>query len=121
MNANFLKTTFILFVCLALKASFGYGSFDRDPVKDTQTNPVAVTQELLTRDSETGPASPTFKMSDTSGFLVMKPYDLIPNQNFLEENSIEESGFDGDYWNDWFETETSGEKSTEALEEKELK
>ncbi len=87
---------------------------ERDPIKHTQTDPVAVTEELLAREYESGPASPSFKMNDTSGFMAKKPYDFLKHQDLIEtENQANEEN-----WDDWFLSEENGdEKSTEAIDE----
>ena len=88
---------------------------DRNPIKDTQTDVVAVTQELLTREGEPGPSSPTFKMSDTSLFFSRKPFEYLDKD--LSDSKINSLS---DEWEDWFSTDNS-KSSTEALEQKELK
>ncbi len=122
MGIYLRKLVLILFVCLIMQTSLAYGEFKRDPVKETQTDPVAVTQELLNRESESGPASPSFKMSDTtSGFFAKKPYDHILKQELFGDDSDQETGLLNDDWEDWFEAGREEAKSTEALDKKELK
>ena len=71
-----------VFVSLLAFSEVTFASIeDKDPIKDTQTRAVPVTQELLTREGEPGPASPTYKMQgETSKFLVKKPYDQVEKQ-----------------------------------------
>ena len=78
MNKKSLSGTsvfvFSLLLLLGSLGGVGSASFEEDPIKKTQSAVVPVTSELLSREGEPGPASPTFKMSDTSGFFVKKPY-----------------------------------------------
>ncbi|MBI1977910.1 MAG: hypothetical protein HYS55_04075 [Candidatus Omnitrophica bacterium] len=82
-------------------------SFDRDPIEETQTKVVPVTQELLTREGEPGPASPTYKVSDTARFLVKKPYEEV-EKSILDDLSGEEEGVVSEEdWFSWDEEEGS--------------
>ena len=111
--------SFFLFLYVFLPSS-SFSSFDRDPVKDTQTQPVPVTQELLARDSESGPASPTFKMNDTEVFMAKKPYHLLQEED--QEEEWNEEDVTEQTWNQWFLLEeTEQPQSSEAIEEKELR
>ena len=91
-----------------------YGAFQRDYVKETQTDPVAVTEELLTRESEAGPASPSFKMTDTSLFFVKEPFD-DETLEFLDVNLDPEPEVSAENWDDWFRTSEEDVESTEPL------
>jgi hypothetical protein len=71
--------------------------FDKDPLKDTQSDAVPVTEELLKREGQAGPASPTYPMVDTSGFLVKMPYGKAEE---YETNDEKESS--DHFWNRWF-------------------
>lgn len=122
MNNPLVKIPFILLLLVNLNPSSSYGDFKRNPIKETQTDPVPVTQELLTRESELGPASPSFKMSDTtSGFFAKKPYDHILKPEFLEAKLDSETLFSDERSVDWFETDVEDMKSVETLDEQELK
>ena len=66
LGNRFFKLIILCFFWVLWFVQFASASFEEDPVKDTQSKIVPVTQELLTREGEPGPASPSFKMSDTS-------------------------------------------------------
>lgn len=89
----------VFFLCFIRPTPVARASYEEDPVKTTQSNTVPVTDELLTREGEPGPASPTFKMSDTSGFLVKKPYEEAED-NMLDDKF--EEGSSSAWWDDWF-------------------
>lgn len=91
-------------------------SFDEDPIKATQSKVVPVTEELLTREGEPGPASPTYKMIDTSGFLVKKPYEEAEKKEAIQR--MREAT--PDLWSDWFFWEAESEEGSflEPVEEK---
>ncbi len=112
-----VKNMIFLFFCF-VSIPIVYGTVgDRTPIKDTQTDPVPVTPELLNRESESGPASPTFKMPDTSIFFSGKPYDYLDKD--LSDSKIDSSI---DVSEDWFSLgDETIESSTEAVEQKELK
>ena len=99
------------FLCFSLYVSdiahSGSASLEKDPIKATQTDPVPVTKELLTREGEPGPASPSFKASDTSSFLVKKPYQM-PKESEVDELSEESSSI---WEDDWFFGEEDDERS----------
>ncbi len=116
-----IKHAGMAIVLLCTLIPYGYGAFQRDYVKETQTDPVAVTEELLTRESESGPASPSFKMKDTSTFMGEKPYGNQKKEEFLDETSDSETDFSTENWDDWFHSEKEEVKSTEALVQKEVK
>ncbi len=74
---------------------------EKDPIGNTQSGVVPVTKELLTREGELGPASPTFKMDDTSRFLVKKPYEEV--EKYMIGEVAESEGESTDtLWDDWF-------------------
>jgi len=79
-----------------------HASFEKDPIKETQSKTVPVTEELLTREGDVGPASPSFKMKDTERFLVKKPYGEV-DQGVVAESSEDE--YSTDWWEDWFSWE----------------
>ncbi|MBI4372424.1 MAG: hypothetical protein HY585_01700 [Candidatus Omnitrophica bacterium] len=88
---------FSIFWCMPL----GIASVEKDPIKETQSHTVPVTQELLTREGEPAPASPTFKMSDTSGFLVKEPYEEAD----MYQTDLDDEEFSSDEWDNWFSWE----------------
>lgn len=94
----------------------GIASFEEDPIKATQSKIVPVTKELLTREGEPGPASPTYKIPDTSGFLVKKPYREVDKEKL--DRKIR--GAPSDLWDDWLflEDVPGGDSSSEPIDEK---
>lgn len=88
----------IITVIMTIGPNAAYAdSFKRNPIKDTQTQTVAVTEEMLKTEGQKGPASPTFKMEDSSKFLVQKPVQKA------EEKTIEETAkSSSSWWDDWF-------------------
>lgn len=117
-----MKIVILLFL-LILQTAILFAAYEKDPIKATQTNPVPVTEELLTRESEPGPASPTFKMKDTSGFMARKPYEEEREAWLAEEmvESLPEDEFSDEDWDQWFSENEMDEQSTELFEKKELK
>ncbi|OGW81000.1 MAG: hypothetical protein A3G33_01325 [Omnitrophica bacterium RIFCSPLOWO2_12_FULL_44_17] len=90
---------FVVFAAvLFFRMPNGFGGFQRDLIKETQTEPVQVTEELLKRESETGPASPTFKMPDANQFLTDKPYEESQEEEVVTEKSEEKTK----WWDKWF-------------------
>lgn len=107
LRNQFLRLIILCFFWVLWHAQVSSASFEKDPIKDTQSKVVPVTQELLTREGEPGPASPSFKMSDTSGFLVKKDYeeaDIHQADQWLEESQFS----DADEWFSWEEEDESG-------------
>ena len=107
---------FVFLGWLLIISNVGKCGYDEDPIVSTQTKTVPVTEELLKREGEPGPASPTYKMSDTSGFLVKKPYQAAENIDLVK--SLSEASEEG--WEDWLfwgEDEGEGEVS-EVIDEK---
>ena len=106
----------LLIFCFTGFSRLAMSSFDEDPVKATQSKVVAVTEELLTREGEPGPASPTYKMWDTSLFLVKKPYEEAEKKEMIQR--MKEAT--PDLWNDWFfwEVESENDSILEPVEEK---
>jgi len=80
---------------------------EKDPIGNTQSGVVPVTEELLTREGEPGPASPSFKMADTFRFLVKKPYEEVEKYMLGEMIKPEEERLDSS-WDDWFLGEEKG-------------
>ena len=103
-------TVFLLICCFYLMVGNAWAGFDKDPLKETQTDAVPVTEELLTKEGQSGPASPTYPMADTSRFLVKSPYGKAEEYRTDEE---EESS--GHFWNRWFFWK-KGEKREETPE-----
>ncbi|OGW86933.1 MAG: hypothetical protein A3C35_00100 [Omnitrophica bacterium RIFCSPHIGHO2_02_FULL_46_11] len=108
---------FFLLLSFADPSKFIFASYEKDPVKDTQSNVVAVTEELLTREGELQPASPTFKMLDTAHFLVKKPYQ---KPEIKQANQPSEKSSSSSNWEDeWFFWEGNTEDSdTEPIDVK---
>ena len=114
---------FILLFLFIFHTAVLFAAYEKDPIKATQTNPVPVTEELLSRESDVGPASPTFKMKDTSGFMARKLYEE-ESETWLEDESVEtglEEELSDEDWDHWFAESESDEQSTELFEKKELK
>ena len=86
----------------------GFASIDKkDPIGDTQTKAVPITQELLTREGEPGPASPTYKMQDTAKFLVKKPYDQAEEEYLGGSQEGDQDSALLDEWFSWDEKEAA--------------
>ena len=86
---------FLLWMTAFMTNSFA--SYEKDPIKATQTKEVPVTKELLNREGEQGPASPSFKMESADRFLVKKPYEKVETG---ESGELEEET--SHWWQDWF-------------------
>ena len=100
-NKQVFKRRFFFLVLFGIcYANIVMASFEKDPIKATQSNVVPVTEELLTREGELGPASPSFKMSDSSLFLVKKPYEMV-ERNELEALKEDTSSAVLDDWFFW--------------------
>ena len=106
-------TVYILFLCFACIPKFCFAGHEEDPIKATQSGVVAVTKELLTREGEPGPASPTFKMSDTSIFLVKKPYQQAEIQD-INKITVPGEEFSPTSWEDWFSGEEESEDNSKS-------
>lgn len=75
---------FLPFLCAA---SIG----EKEPIKETQTTPVPVTDELLNREGgQPGPASPSFKLKDSADFFSHEPYGLDEELDEIQEAQEEE-------------------------------
>ena len=74
-----------------------YAAYEKDPIKATQSKTVAVTEELLQREGDVGPATPTIKHKDTSEFLLKQPYEQAVNE-------VKEGLGEGKepWWESWF-------------------
>ena len=83
---------------------------DKDPVKTTQTDPVAVTKELLTA-GETGPSSPTYKVKDTAQFLIKPPYERAE----AEEKPKKSKKAAANWWEGWLFWEKDGKNSSKSV------
>ena len=101
-------------ICLSLicliSSNYGFASVKEDPIKATQTDVVPITDELLTREGETGPASPTLRMEDTSKFLTKKPYQKAEEQTDTDELKNTSSKA----WDDWFSWEEGDETASDS-------
>lgn len=104
MTLTFRIAGFLLVYFLTVPFVLGGIELEKDPVKRTQTDPVPVTEELLKRESETGPASPSFKMKDTSTFMVEKPYEDQEQEELLDKTSDSETDFSAENWDDWWQS-----------------
>jgi len=103
----------VCFLCIQ-NLSIAGREQEKDPIGNTQTGVVPVTKELLTREGEPGPASPTFKMDNTSDFLVKKPYEEV--EKYIKGEAVEAEGESSDsLWDNWF-LEEEGSKSTSVSE-----
>ncbi|MBI4395200.1 MAG: hypothetical protein HY583_03275 [Candidatus Omnitrophica bacterium] len=102
---------FLGLISIAWYTSLSYAAYEKDPIKNTQSNVVPVTQELLTREGEPAPASPTFKMSDTSRFLVKEPYEVAEEAQELHHWDEESALSD---WDSWFSWEEGDEGSSDG-------
>src|SRR3989338_2288038 len=108
----------IVFVLLLFLTETGLASFKRDPIEETQTRPIPVTEELLTREGELGPASPTYKMEgETANFLVKKPYEEAETEYLGELSNGEETSSLSDEWFFW-DKEGQEMSETEAIDKK---
>ena len=101
--------------CWGLIVANAFAGFDKDPLKETQSAAVPVTEELLTREGQAGPASPTYPMADTSGFLVQMPYEKA--EEYRADGEKEESSHFWDRWFFWRKDEKEA-KITEPIENK---
>ena len=102
-------------VCSHLIVGSSFAGFDKAPLKETQSDTVPVTEELLTREGQAGPASPTYPMADTSGFLVQMPYEKA--EEYRADGEKEESSHFWDRWFFWRKDEKEA-KITEPIENK---
>ncbi len=103
------KVLCLFFLCFACLAKLSTAAYEEDPLKATQTNAVPVTEELLTREGQPGPASPTFKMSDTARFLVKKPYQTAEKGKDVDQPRDESSS---DLWDNWLFWEEDNEDNS---------
>ena len=100
----------VLIVCSHLIASRLWAGFDQDPIAETRSDAVPVTEESLKREGQAGPASPTYPMADTSGFLVKVPYEKAG------EGEVDDKEASSDhFWDRWFFWKKN-EKSAEISE-----
>jgi hypothetical protein len=93
-----LLRTFILLVLLFnLVPCTGIAAYEKEPIKKTQSDTVAVTQELLEREGQLGPSTPTMRMEHTEPFLTKVPL------NDADEGALEEADKEGaPWWERWF-------------------
>lgn len=98
-----------LFFCLTIGVQSVLGIQEEEPIKATQSDTVPVTEELLEREGDVGPASPTIKMEDTSQFLVKKPYERAEEE--VESVPGDESR---PWWKSWFFWLGEEEKAPES-------
>jgi len=93
MNQYVVTLTLIAFIMVG---STAYAVYEKEPIKRTKSDAVAVTKELLEREGDVGPATPTIKMADTSVFLTEKPHHA-PTDDDEDQVSEEEP-----WWERWF-------------------
>ena len=79
-------------IVLPIRFSLGAGSFEKDPVVETQTKVVAVTEETFKNyEKKPGAPAPTFKLvNDSDKFLVEEP---VEKNGELETKAV---GFEED-------------------------
>lgn len=96
------------FLSLLHAASIG----EKDPVRETQTTPVPVTEELLNREGgDPGPASPSFKLKDSTDFFS-REHDGLEEE--LAEITGEESEEPEEFGEDWLFWEKDEENSEDS-------
>lgn len=68
------------------------GILDKDPIQETQTNVVAVTEETFKKyENKPGAPAPTFKIIDDTGtFFVEKPAEKQEREEMLVDESTRE-------------------------------
>jgi len=93
----FTAAVFCFILGLTSGAGVSYAAYEKDPIKATQSKTVAVTEELLQREGDVGPATPTIKHKDTSEFLLKQPYEQAVNE-------VKEGLGEGKepWWESWF-------------------
>lgn len=104
-----IKVLCLFFLCFTWFAKSSVAAYDKDPIQATQSDAVPVTEELLTREGQTGPASPSFKMPDTAGFLVKKTYQEAEEVKDADDSEDVSSS---DLWDDWFTLEEDKESKS---------
>lgn len=109
--ANFMG---LFLVCMTMfsKPSIAGIEQEKDHISSTQSGVVLVTSELLNREGEPGPASPSFKMPDTAKFLVKKPYEEAEIFNTDQTDNPEEENLLTDLPGEWF---LEGENNKDAF------
>jgi hypothetical protein len=68
------SSIYLLAVLISISENAGAGSFDKDPIVETQTKTVPVTEETLRNEPKAGAPAPTFRLiTDTGQFFVADP------------------------------------------------
>ncbi len=103
----------MILVCFAFVSFLNVSAIDqRDPIKETQTTPVLVTDELLNREGgEPGPASPSFKLKDSADFFSREPYGPEEESAEIKGEESEEPEEFGEDWLFWEKDEENSEDS----------
>ena len=103
----------LFFVYMTVSSKFSIAGIEqeKDHISSTQSGVVLVTSELLNREGEPGPASPSFRMPDTSKFLVKKPYEGAEKLSMHELAQLEEESLNTSS-DEWFLGEEDGENGS---------
>ncbi len=93
LGSAILLVSFVLFAHATLFA----GQLERDYITETQTKPVAVTEELL-KDEKKGAPAPSYRLlKDTGEFFVEAPHEkmeeTLSHQKKKDEWSLFDEGF----------------------------
>ena len=110
MVMRLAKVSSLIILGVFYWVSVASAAYDKDPIKTTQTQTVQVTEELLKREGEPGPASPTIRLSDTSKFLTQKPYEKIAEEADKDQLKEESSP----WWKNWFSWDKDEEESDQG-------
>ncbi len=89
----------------------------RDPIKETQTTPVPVTDELLNREGEPGPASPSFKLKDSADFFSREPAVSGDKLGDIKEEKQKEASSLGTDWLFWEKDKEGNQEDKESESE----
>jgi len=77
-----IKRTIRVFVVLMVISSVVWAYGSRDPILETQSKAVPVTEETLKDDAKPGAPAPTFKLvHDTGVFFVKPPVELLDKES----------------------------------------
>ena len=83
------KIAFFVFLACILSTLCLASNFERDPIGETQTNPVPVTPETL-KDEKAGAPAPSYRLQKHSGeFFVEKPTEKIEKEKVIPPISDE--------------------------------
>jgi hypothetical protein len=96
---NFMvRLSYMILVAVLMTQTDVSFAYDKDPVKSTQSDTVAVTDELLDREGQLGPASPTIKIP-----LITHFFSKTPFLNAEEEDESAAGEGDAPWWESWFQ------------------